>query len=76
VTQHLHGSYLSCPCCELSRGEAPVSHRLRRHPAEVTADRLGDAVTRWADQFTQAEHDYVGLIIHRLEQIAEQEPRR
>jgi hypothetical protein len=43
----------------------------RRHPAEVTSDRLGDAVSRWADQFTPEERDMVGIIRHRLEQIAE-----
>lgn len=43
----------------------------RRHPAEVTSDRLGDAVTRWCDQFTGAELDMVGVIRDRLEQIAE-----
>lgn len=44
-----------------------------RHPAEVTADRLGDAVTRWADKFDGAERDEIGHIIHALRQIAEGE---
>jgi hypothetical protein len=43
----------------------------RRHPAEVTADRLGDALDRWPDAFDGAERDAIGLIIHRLQQIAE-----
>jgi hypothetical protein len=43
----------------------------KRHPAEVTSDRLGDAVTRYADQFTPEEMDMVGQIRHRLETIAE-----
>ena len=43
----------------------------RRHPAEVTADRLGDAVTRWPDSFTPGERDMVGQIIDRLRDIAE-----
>jgi hypothetical protein len=41
-----------------------------RHPAVVTADRLGDAVTRWAGKFDDGEKD---MIIHALEQIAEGE---
>jgi hypothetical protein len=43
----------------------------RRHPAEVTSDRLGAAVSRWGHQFTPEERDMVGVIRHRLEQIAE-----
>lgn len=43
----------------------------RRHPAQVTSDRLGDAVDRWGDAFDPAELDMVGVIRHRLEQIAE-----
>lgn len=44
-----------------------------RHPAEVTADRLGDAVTRWAGKFDAGEKDMIGMIIHALRQIAEGE---
>jgi hypothetical protein len=44
-----------------------------RHPAVVTADRLGDAVTRWAGKFGDGEKDMTGMIIHALEQIAEGE---
>lgn len=44
-----------------------------RHPAEVTADRLGDAVARWNDRFDPDERDMVGLIIHRLQTIAEED---
>ena len=43
----------------------------RRHPAEVTSDRLGEAVTRWHDQFTPEERDAVAVIRARLEEIAE-----
>ena len=43
----------------------------RRHPAEVTSDRLGDAVTDWGECFTPDELDMVGHIRHRLECIAE-----
>ena len=45
----------------------------RRHSAEVTSDRLGDAVTKWGGEFTGAELDMVAHIRHRLEQIAEGE---
>lgn len=43
----------------------------RRHPAEVTSDRLGEAVTRWHDQFTPQERDAIAVIRARLEEIAE-----
>lgn len=43
----------------------------RRHPAQVTADRLGDAVANFAWQFTPAERDQIGEIIHALEEIAQ-----
>jgi len=43
----------------------------RRHPAEVTSDRLGDAVERWHDRFTPGERDMIGQIRNRLEEIAE-----
>lgn len=43
----------------------------RRHPADVTADRLGDAVQRWHDRFESAELDMVGVVISRLRIIAD-----
>lgn len=43
----------------------------RRHPAEVTSDRLGDAAARWYDQFTPEELDMLAQIRHALEEIAE-----
>jgi hypothetical protein len=45
----------------------------RRHPAEVTSDRLAEALDKWPDAFTGAEHDAIAQIRHRLEQIAEGE---
>jgi hypothetical protein len=42
-----------------------------RHPAEVTSDRLLDAVDRWRDLFSGAELDMIGQIRHKLQQIAE-----
>lgn len=48
-------------------------NRSRRHPAEVTSDRLGDAVNRWGNQFEAGELDMVGVIRARLEQIAERD---
>lgn len=43
----------------------------RQHPAEVTAGRLGRAVEMWGDQFAANELDMIGMIIHRLDEIAE-----
>lgn len=45
--------------------------RYQRHPAEVTSDRLGDAVTRWHEKFTGRERDMIGEIRQALEEIAE-----
>jgi hypothetical protein len=45
----------------------------RRHPAQVTSDRLGDATTKWGDKFTGAELDMIGVIRSVLEEIAEGE---
>ena len=45
----------------------------RRHPAEVTSDRLLDAVERWHDKFTGEERDMIGMIRHALSEIAEGE---
>lgn len=42
----------------------------KRHPAEVTSDRLGDHAERWHDQFTPEERDMIAQIRQRLEQIA------
>lgn len=42
----------------------------RRHPAEVTSDRLGDATAQWGDQFEPDELDMIAMIRHRLEEIA------
>jgi hypothetical protein len=47
----------------------------RRHPAEVTSDRLADASERWHDLFTGEELDMIGRIRHALEEIAEGERR-
>jgi hypothetical protein len=43
----------------------------RRHPAEVTSDRLAEASERWYDRLTGEERDMIGLLRHALEQIAE-----
>lgn len=42
----------------------------RQHEAEVTAARLGNAATKWADKFTTAELDEIGHIIFALDEIA------
>jgi hypothetical protein len=49
------------------------THPHRRHAAEVTSDRLGDAVTKWGDRFSGEELDMVARIRQRLEEIAEGE---
>jgi hypothetical protein len=45
--------------------------RLPRPSAGVTADRIAHAIERWPDRFTQAERDYAGVLIARLNEIAE-----
>lgn len=54
------------------------SRGVRRHPADVTADRLGDAAQRWNELFDGRELDDIGFIVHALRQIAEGErqPRK
>jgi hypothetical protein len=42
----------------------------KRHPAEVTADRLGDAYEKWYDKFDGAELDMIGQLKYAFEQIA------
>jgi hypothetical protein len=42
-----------------------------RHPAEVTADRLADAVDKWPDRFDGGDRDAVAQIRHILNDIAE-----
>jgi hypothetical protein len=51
------------------RGEPPMSGR--RHPAQVTSDRLGDAVERWWEKFSGEDRDAIGRIRYVLEEIAE-----
>lgn len=43
----------------------------KRHPAEVTSDRLAEASERWCDKLTGVERDMIGCIRHALEEIAE-----
>lgn len=52
-----------------------MSRRYRRHPAEVTSDRLADAVDRRHNEFTPEERDMIGRIRDRLERIAQREGR-
>lgn len=44
---------------------------IRRHPAEVTADRLVEATEKWPDKFGGRERDNIGEIVHILNTIAE-----
>jgi hypothetical protein len=48
-----------------------VTEGTKRHPAEVTSDRLLDAVGRWHEKFTGAERDAIGVIRYALDEIAE-----
>lgn len=48
-----------------------LTSELRRHPAEVTADRLMEAISRWGDKLSQQERDYISVITHALDQIAQ-----
>lgn len=43
----------------------------RRHPAEVTSDRLGDHYSDWNEKFSGAELDMISDIRQALEEIAE-----
>lgn len=43
--------------------------RRNRHPAEVTADRLGDALDKW--EFTAEERDEISHVMDALRKIAE-----
>lgn len=45
--------------------------RYRRHPAEVTADRLQDALDRWPDAFDGRARDDISFIRHILQCIAD-----
>ena len=59
--------------CKDINGKETTMAREKRHPAEVTSDRLADASERWHDKFTGEELDMIGRIRHALEQIAEGE---
>ena len=45
--------------------------RTRRHPADVTADRLEDAATTWRELFEGRELDDIGFVLHALREIAD-----
>lgn len=47
--------------------------RRRTHPADVTADRLVDQVTKWNEKFEGYERDAFGMVIQCLREIAEGE---
>ena len=48
-----------------------LSGAMRRHPAEVTADRLAEALEKWPDAFDGGDRDMIGQVIHILRTIAE-----
>jgi hypothetical protein len=43
----------------------------RRHPADVTSDRLGDAYERYYDKLTPSERQALSDVRHALQEIAE-----
>lgn len=51
--------------------EQPQSTAERRHPAEVTADRLDDHRSRYADRLTPREAEALGVVWRALTAIAE-----
>lgn len=46
----------------------------RRHPAEVTSDRLADHYERWFDRMDGQARDAITLVRDVLERIAGNEP--
>lgn len=50
---------------------SPAMKNGRRHPADVTATRLGEAAEKWAEKFDAEERDMIGHIMFALDQIAE-----
>ena len=45
----------------------------RRHPCEVTADRLAEHYERYYDHMTGSDRDQLSQVRHMLQQIAERE---
>jgi hypothetical protein len=43
----------------------------RRHPAQVTADRLGNDYATYFEQLTPDERNAIGLVRQALDEIAE-----
>lgn len=44
---------------------------LKRHPADVTADRLLEHYERWYPKFSGPELDAISTVRHALQEIAE-----
>lgn len=42
----------------------------RRHPAQVTADRIGNAFQTYYDKMDEVERDAMSLVINALDEIA------
>ena len=53
-------------------GKQSFRQRYPRHPAEVTADRLADALDKWPERFDAGDRDAVAQIRHILNDIAEE----
>jgi len=56
-----------------SRGDYSRWTASRRHPADVTADRLVDHSMKYGDKLDGHEKDAIGEVIHALREIAEGE---
>jgi hypothetical protein len=67
---------------ESARVSAIITNALReskstkRHPCEVTADRIGDHLDKYPEDFDGATRDDVGHLRHILQNIADRERRR
>lgn len=57
----------------MNKPERSFRQRNPRHPAEVTSDRLLEAIEKWHDKFDGEECDMIGQIRHALQQIADGE---
>lgn len=52
----------------LAGHKARAGRSARRHPADVTADRLGEATQKW--EFTAEERDAVAVVVDALRRIS------
>ena len=55
----------------VTREDEQKMNGYRRHPAEVTSDRLADALDKWPDSFEPQDRDAVARLRFVLENIAD-----